>query len=274
MASKAPYFPFYPKDFAADQHVEMMSTSGVGAYILLLCKAWHQEPPASLPDDDRVLSRFARMSRDEWSEVRDEVLAAFTLGSDGRLHQKRLRREYDAYKAKSKSATESAKKRWEKERSMRTQNESNANALPTHCEGNARASGSGSNSGSNSSTSKTKAVNSAEKSRGSPEIPKILQTPAFTRAWERWHGYRREAKLKKWTPTTRKTQLKKLAEIGEHHAIECLEHSIANGYQGLFPDRFGGQGPGTTGQTPQARADARRAEQRRGEYPQDAELTL
>lgn len=86
--AKPPYFPFYPKDFAADDAVELMSTKAVGAYILLLCKAWHQDPPASLPNDDRVLARWSRLEPDDWREVKPEVVAAFTVGSDGRLHQK------------------------------------------------------------------------------------------------------------------------------------------------------------------------------------------
>ena len=140
--AKPPYFPFYPKDFAADAVVELMSTPAVGAYILLMCKAWHSDPPASLPDDDRVLARFARMTPDDWLVVRSEVLPAFAVGSDGRLHQKRLRSEYDKFAAKSKSARDSANRRWEAQRAKEEEND--ANALPPHCEGNARASGSGS----------------------------------------------------------------------------------------------------------------------------------
>lgn len=144
-STERPYFQFYPKDFASDGKVEAMSTTAVGAYILLLCKAWLETPPASLPNDDCTLARWSRVSSDEWAEVKTMVLAAFTPGAGNRLYQKRLRAEYDKLVEKSNAASQSAAKRWGK-------SERNANALPTHCEGNARAYESESKSGSGSSS--------------------------------------------------------------------------------------------------------------------------
>jgi uncharacterized protein YdaU (DUF1376 family) len=77
-----PYFPFYPDDFACDGKVEAMTTEEIGAYTLLLCKAWCEDPPGSIPDDDRVLARWTRLAPDRWKECRTGVLAAFTLGTD------------------------------------------------------------------------------------------------------------------------------------------------------------------------------------------------
>lgn len=112
---RPPYFAFYPVDFASDLHVEAMSTLQVGAYMLLLCKAWQADPPASLPSDDQILARLARLDPVVWAEVRSGVLAPFSLGSDGRLHQKRLRQEYDRSVQKMKkcsaAGTASAAKR-------------------------------------------------------------------------------------------------------------------------------------------------------------------
>ena len=63
-----PYFPFYPDDFACDGKVEAMTTEEVGAYTLLLCKAWREDPPGSIPDDDRVRARWTRLTPDRWTE--------------------------------------------------------------------------------------------------------------------------------------------------------------------------------------------------------------
>jgi uncharacterized protein YdaU (DUF1376 family) len=90
-----PYFAFYPADFANDINVEAMSTLQVGAYLLLLCKAWQADPPASLPSDDVVLARLSRVELAVWLEIKAGVLALFRPGTDGRLHNKRLRQEYD-----------------------------------------------------------------------------------------------------------------------------------------------------------------------------------
>ena len=95
MTGRPPYFAFYPADFANDINVEAMSTLQVGAYLLLLCKAWQAEPPASLPSDDVVLARLSRVELAVWLEIKSGVLALFRPGTDGRLHNKRLRQEYD-----------------------------------------------------------------------------------------------------------------------------------------------------------------------------------
>jgi uncharacterized protein YdaU (DUF1376 family) len=113
---KPPYFPFYVQDFSSDGIVEAMTTQQVGAYILLLCKSWREDPPGSLPSNDLTLSRWSRMTSDEWTASRDGVLAAFTLGTDGRYYQKRMREEYkklvDLYKKRSDAGRTAAKERW------------------------------------------------------------------------------------------------------------------------------------------------------------------
>lgn len=117
MAGKPPYFPFYVKDFAADSKVEAMPTEGVGAYILMLCKAWQEDPPASLPNDDATLARWARLDRSRWLELKDVVLAPFVLGTDNRYHQKRLRQEFDKaiglVKTRSAAGREGANGKWQ-----------------------------------------------------------------------------------------------------------------------------------------------------------------
>lgn len=94
MPGKPPYFPFYVNDFAADDVVEAMTTEQVGAYALLLCKAWMQTPAGTVPADDAILARWARVSARTWDRIKSGVLAAFALGQDGRYHQKRMEVEY------------------------------------------------------------------------------------------------------------------------------------------------------------------------------------
>lgn len=134
-----PYFQFYPDDFSSDGIVEAMTTEEVGAYILLLCKAWREKPVGSIPNDDRVLARWARLDSDRWTACRSAVLQAFTLRKDGRLYQKRLESEHQklrSYQAqKSSRAAEAAKARWNQSKG----NDLDADALQTHCASNAGA---------------------------------------------------------------------------------------------------------------------------------------
>jgi uncharacterized protein YdaU (DUF1376 family) len=128
------YFAFYPADFAGDINVEAMTTLQVGAYILLLCKAWQADPPASLPNDDAVLARLARLTPAEWSEAKAGVLSPFVLGTDDRWHQKRLRQEYETARAlirkRAKAGEVGASVRWQSHGNRM------AEPLRPQCEGN------------------------------------------------------------------------------------------------------------------------------------------
>lgn len=115
-----PAFPFYPDDFAADGVVEAMSTEAVGAYILILCKAWRENPVGTIPDDDKVLARWARLSSKAWASCRESVLAAFSDGDDGRFHQKRMMAVYQEMlensAKKGRAGKVGAQKRWDSKR--------------------------------------------------------------------------------------------------------------------------------------------------------------
>ena len=74
----------------------------------------------------------------------------------------------------------------------------------------------------------------AEKKNPADSIfPVSLQTPAFTEAWAEWEKLRKESK-KKLTPESIKKQLGDLEKMGEAIAIQSINESIKNGWQGLF----------------------------------------
>lgn len=112
---KLPYFPLYVTDFLSSSKVDAMSTEAVGCYFLLLCRAWHENPPATLPTDDETLARWARLPLDRWMDVRKAVLAPFT-SQNGRFLQRRLRDEYDRIartrNAQSKGGSRGAATKW------------------------------------------------------------------------------------------------------------------------------------------------------------------
>ena len=61
-----------------------------------------------------------------------------------------------------------------------------------------------------------------------------LKTDAFKAAWSEWCDYRRARRLA-MTPITVAKQVKLLEAMGHDRAIEAIEASIRNGWQGLFP---------------------------------------
>lgn len=134
---RPPAFQFYPRDFASDGDVEAMSTEEVGAYILLLCKAWFEDPTGSLPNDHRTLARWARVPESRWKRIHDKVLKPFTLRDDGRLHQKRMQEvaaEQDEYHQRiQERAKKGAEARWEGHtKAKRKQSPRNAKASTKH----------------------------------------------------------------------------------------------------------------------------------------------
>lgn len=86
--------------------------------LMLWCRAWQQIPPASLPNDDRVLAAFSRAGS-KWKKVREIALRGFVLCSDGRLYHRVLSEEAKtAWDKRKKYQERSAKangKRWSKD---------------------------------------------------------------------------------------------------------------------------------------------------------------
>ena len=67
------------------------------------------------------------------------------------------------------------------------------------------------------------------------EIPTTLDTPAFGEAWGEFLAHRSEIR-KRLTPRAQRMQLRKLSTWGSERAVAAIEHSVGNGYTGLFED--------------------------------------
>ena len=106
---KSPAFRFYPSDFWASPDVQAMDLHEVGAYLSLMSAAWLSDRPGCLPDDDDKLRRWARMTREQWSESRATLLQKFPIQEDGVRRNPRLYRE--AEKAESFRVSQSEKGR-------------------------------------------------------------------------------------------------------------------------------------------------------------------
>lgn len=85
-----------------------------------------------------------------------------------------------------------------------------------------------------------------------PTVPKAVAIPpeldgeAFREAWERWRKYRAERRAS-LTPSTEGVQLRKLAAAGLSAALWAIEESIGQGWQGLFPEKYGQANTNTKG---------------------------
>jgi hypothetical protein len=71
------------------------------------------------------------------------------------------------------------------------------------------------------------------KATAAVEIPAELNTPEFRVAWADWLQHRREIR-KPATATAQQKQLAALAKMGPARAVAAINHSIGNGWTGIF----------------------------------------
>lgn len=99
-----PFMPLYVSDYLAD--TPHLSTEEHGAYLLLIMAYW--QLGAALPDDDRRLARIARMDRDGWLAIRDDIAEFFTV-EDGLWKHGRIDAEVARAQAKLEGARNAGK---------------------------------------------------------------------------------------------------------------------------------------------------------------------
>ena len=100
---RSPHFPFYPKDFLSDEHVQVMTMTERGIYISLLCLCWTE---GSIPDDPlraaKICGSTLKEMKTSWRAIRDRFLP--DLEDSSRLRHKRLdleRSKQEAWRLKS-----------------------------------------------------------------------------------------------------------------------------------------------------------------------------
>lgn len=101
-----PALPLWTDAYLGD--TTHLTTIEHGAYLLLLMTAWRTRDCA-LPDDDRLLARYARLSAQQWKRMRP-ILEPFFRVEDGAWTQRRLSDERDAVKRFRESQSEKGKK--------------------------------------------------------------------------------------------------------------------------------------------------------------------
>jgi uncharacterized protein YdaU (DUF1376 family) len=107
---KAPAFQFYPKQWLGDDKVLAMDWDARAMHMHLMCIAWQQTPPCTLPDDDDMIRRWLGNPK-KWKLLKNQILSAWKM-DDGRWVQSGLLEQFkkqDAYRESRKSG---ANARW------------------------------------------------------------------------------------------------------------------------------------------------------------------
>lgn len=120
-----PALPLFTDAFIAD--TTHLSAEETGAHLMLLMCAW-RTPDCGLPDNDRALQRFSRVTPNRWPKIRERIMAFWTCES-GRWFQKRLVKERDFVIRKCRSQSRNAKSRW-----LKSKESTDAAAMPKACQ--------------------------------------------------------------------------------------------------------------------------------------------
>lgn len=122
----SPAFQFYPKDFLADENVQRMTLTEMGAYMKLMCVCWLK---GSLPNDTRKLAGIVGMPKARFERMWPNVLReCFTEDAD-RLTHKRLDDERRKQREHRRRQSDNAHSRWNR---MPRHSDGTATALPRH----------------------------------------------------------------------------------------------------------------------------------------------
>ena len=241
---KRPSFQFYPADWLSDMRVRMLPWASRGILIELLCYCWREE---WIPADS---SAIAQLCGCHDLAIVEPCLQLFQPHPDDptKLVHKRLQAErlkQDQHREeRSSSGRRGAKSRWS--RGIKENFIGVAHGIPVDSSANGSAISSAINQPMAKNGSSTSSSTSEKKGDESPDqdeiqIPANLQTDAFAKAWESFLAYRKSSRLKALAPASVEAQLLKLSGMGHDTAIEAINDSIANGWQGIFPPK--GQKP-------------------------------
>lgn len=124
-----------PTAYQPDSSTTNLRSRGLNAYLFLLCCAWLEDPPATLPDNDQELAAMARVTTEEWEAIKSILMPAFKKDtSSGRLFSERQMEEFLKQKHRSRVSTNNVRNRYQTSTNCSPTLEdanANANAIPS-----------------------------------------------------------------------------------------------------------------------------------------------
>lgn len=217
-------FRFGFEEFFSNGDVAALTALEVGALLRLLRRAWQEVPPASIPDDDAKLARWAGDDV-SWSDCKLRVRACFEPCDGGRLVSAWLLAKYEEAQRFRRDAIE---------RAQRARTEREACAQRSRSDSGSESDGSVPRGTPEGKSARTPA-------RDEPVFPAPLDTPRFRAVWSEYEAHRREKRAGVLRPLSVATKLTELAQHGEEAAVAAIRMSIGNGWTGIFPEKVNGQ---------------------------------
>lgn len=107
MSKKPSHIPLFPDAYLRDNF--RMSLEQHGMFLMLIMEAWNDDN-CSLPDDEKELAALCGVSVSHFRKIASPVLSKWTR-ENGRIYQKRLRKEWLYVREKSAKAKASVAQR-------------------------------------------------------------------------------------------------------------------------------------------------------------------
>lgn len=119
--SKPSHIPVFPDAYLRDNY--RLTLEQHGLFLMLMFEAWNSDD-CSLPDDERLLAKIVGLTPARFRKIAGPVLERWTR-ENGRIHQKRLRKEWEYVRRKSAVRKAAADARWQQQDASKC----NANAM-------------------------------------------------------------------------------------------------------------------------------------------------
>ena len=187
-----------------------------GAYTLLLDACYDRE---RIPTLEEALEWSWAMSQDEIDAVIFVHTKYFPKNDNGQHTQKRVLEELLSYQCISETNKRIAIEREQKRKSTKRAQDVHE-APPNHKPIT-----------NNHKPDKKKVADAPV------PIPNELCTPDFFKAWSTYHEYRRTSRMKTLQSSSQISLLKTMNEWGAAAAVQAINTTIRNGWQGVFDPR-------------------------------------
>lgn len=230
------WYPWYPRDFASSITVRSMSFTARAIYRELLDIQWEN---GCLTDVERLLNILA-ISREQWAEFAPYLDELFPDGHNIRLDQ--LRAEaIERQKAKQNAGQKSAESRRNQvqkpKKSKRNEHVLNKCSTGVQQVLNSSSTDAQPNTNTNINTDIHLTLDkSSVETREIWIIPECLREDRFLASWSAFVRHRKDMK-KPISTVGGKALLHKLSRHDAELAADALDESLANGWQGVFPEK-------------------------------------
>lgn len=216
------FYAFHIGDYQS--HTSHLSPMEDLAYRRMIDRYYLSEKP--LPLDPGAVARLIGM-RDQ-VEIVSDILSEFFVKSEHGWTSSRCDQEIAKYREKADRARKANDTRWQKKAEDRTSPsdldlKSESDQIPTITITNTKDS--------------TKRARRRACDDVPVVVPDVLNTVEFTAVWSEYIGYRKTMGFKTLKSQSIQRTYDQLAKWGHDSAIQSIQNSIRNGWQGIFEPR-------------------------------------